>query len=87
LVLHDAGDYEVAEAVLERALTLDEQALGTDHPHVARDANNLAGVLRDLGDGYGARMALEYALSIYRRALGADHPTTRAVAGNLSRLG
>jgi hypothetical protein len=61
--------------------------LGTDHPNVGRDANNLAGVLRDLGDAAGARMALEYALGIYTRALGEEHSTTRAVAANLAAMG
>ena len=49
----------------ERALAIDEAALGRDHPSVARDANNLAGVLKDMGDGFSAREALDWALSIY----------------------
>jgi hypothetical protein len=53
---------------------------------IARDANNLAGVLKDLGDGFSAREALDWSLSIYTKVLGPDHPTTRTVARNRAGL-
>ena len=87
LILHDIGDLEGAHAAFERALAIDEAALGQDHPSVARDANNLAGVLKDMGDGFSAKEALTWALSIYTKALGPDHPTTRTVARNRMALG
>jgi hypothetical protein len=54
---------------------------------VARDANNLAGVLKDMGDGFSAREALNWALSIYTKTLGPEHPTTQTVARNRAGLG
>ena len=42
LSLADAGDYTTAEPLYRRALTIDEQMLGPDHPTVATDLNNLA---------------------------------------------
>jgi hypothetical protein len=53
---------------------------------IARDANNLAGMLKDLGDGFSAREALDWSLSIYTKVLGPDHPTTRTVARNRAGL-
>ena len=80
------GDLDGAHAAFERALAIDEAALGNDHIAVARDANNLAGVLKDMGDGFSAREALDWSLSIYMKALGPDHPTTKSVARNRSLL-
>jgi hypothetical protein len=61
---------------LERAVTIYEQRLGTDHPDTARSRNNLARVLRDQGDLDGARRLHQRALSIREARLGADHPDT-----------
>lgn len=83
LVLHDLGELDDAQALLEQALAMDEAALGDGHPSVARDANNLAGVLRDRGDMLAAAEALRWALGIYQARLGPDHPTTQSVARNL----
>jgi hypothetical protein len=68
-------------------MAIDEATLGSDHPSVGRDANNLAGVLKDMGDGFSAREALDWALSIYQKTLGPDHPTTKSVARNRASLG
>ena len=83
LVLHDLGELDEAQMLLEQALAMDEKALGAEHVNVARDANNLAGVLRDRGDLLGAAEALRWALGIYQARLGPDHPTTQSVARNL----
>jgi tetratricopeptide (TPR) repeat protein len=57
-----------------------------DHPTVARDVNNLAGVLQDLGDLAGARQGFERALAIDEAAYGPDHPHTVTIAKNLRSL-
>ena len=36
------GDYAKAEPLYQRALKIDEKALGPDHPDTATDLNNLA---------------------------------------------
>ena len=68
-------------------MALDEQALGREHVNVARDCNNLGGVLRDMGDRFAAKEALDWALSVYMAQLGPDHPTTKSVKRNRSLLG
>jgi tetratricopeptide (TPR) repeat protein len=82
--LHAVADYATARAAFERALAIDEQAFGPDHPNVARDINNLGWLLRDLGDLATARAAFERALAIDEQAFGPDHPN---VARDINNLG
>ncbi len=48
MVLYDLGDLPAARAAFERALAIDSQAFGPDHPKVASDVNNLGRVLTGL---------------------------------------
>ena len=80
------ADFTTARAAYQRALMIDEKAFGPDHPSVARDVNNLGGVLKDLGDPDGARKALQRALAIFEKVLGADHQHTQTVRSNLAAL-
>jgi hypothetical protein len=52
-----------ARPLAERALAIDEAALGPDHPTVATLLDNLAGILRDLGLTEDARRLQERAHS------------------------
>src|SRR5258705_11468358 len=40
--LFELGNFAEAEGLLRRALEMDEQRFGPDHPNVATDLNNLA---------------------------------------------
>jgi tetratricopeptide (TPR) repeat protein len=73
-----------ARSVLERALSIDEKALGPEHPAVARDVNDLGSVLYDLGDLWEARRCFERALQIDEKVLGPDHIS---VARDFNNLG
>jgi tetratricopeptide (TPR) repeat protein len=86
--LYLRGRTELAEAkvLFERALKIDEEAYGPDHPEVATDVNNLGGVLQDLDDLKGAKEHYERALAIFRKSLGEDHPSTATVRNNLELL-
>jgi hypothetical protein len=53
---------------------INEAAYRSDHPRVATNLHNLAGVLRELGEAATARPLLERALYIDETALGPDHP-------------
>src|SRR6266571_1058621 len=70
------GQFADAMPVLVRALAVDEQLQGPDHPDTARVLNNLGCLLRDQGDLAGARPNLQRALAIYEKLLGPDHPDT-----------
>ena len=84
LYLRGRAEFTSARALHERALRIDEAALGAEHPTVAIRLNNLGGVLQAQGDLAGARALFERALRIDEAGLGAEHPT---VAIRLSSLG
>jgi hypothetical protein len=63
-VLRDLGDPAAARPLAERALAIDEAALGPTHPDFAIRLSNLASVLQDLGDPAAARPLLERARRI-----------------------
>ena len=42
LLYKTQGKYDLAEPMYQRALAIDEKALGKDHPNVANRLNNLA---------------------------------------------
>jgi tetratricopeptide (TPR) repeat protein len=77
------AEYSNARAAYERALKIDEKALGPDHPNVATDVNNLGSVLQALGDFPGAKAACERALKIDEKAFGPDHPDVAIRVNNL----
>ena len=45
---YDRGAYVKAESLLRRALTIEEHALGEDHPELITTIENYAAVLREL---------------------------------------
>ncbi|MCX6679849.1 MAG: FxSxx-COOH system tetratricopeptide repeat protein [Methanothrix sp.] len=72
-----------ARSVLERALAIDEKALGPEHTCVATMANNLGLVLQDQGDLVGAKRCFERALAIDEKALGPEHDSVARDVNNL----
>jgi len=86
-LLRATNRLEEAEPLYRRALAIDEQSYGPNHPAVATVLNNLAELL-------GATNRLEEAEPLYRRALrilvltsvrsGRDSPDLQTVRGNYS---
>jgi tetratricopeptide (TPR) repeat protein len=83
-VLALLGRPDAAYPLTTRALTVDQEAYGLDHPRVGSALVNLGLVLRCLGRSADAYPLLEHALAIYAAAYGPDHPR---VAGALVNLG
>ena len=83
LNLNNIALFHPARGVLQRALEIDEATYGPDHPVVARDVNNLGGVLQDLGNLPGAQACYERALRIDEAAYGPEHPAVASVVNNL----
>ena len=77
---------DAARAHFERALTMREHVLGSDHVRTAISLNHLALLLRDQGDPVAARPLFERALAIRERVLGANHPDTAATTRALAEL-
>jgi tetratricopeptide (TPR) repeat protein len=84
IYLQSQGRYGEALPLLERALRIDEAALGPDHPDVATDLNHVGWALSDLGRSAEALPLQERALRIDGAALGSDHPD---VASDLNNVG
>ena len=78
------GKYAQAEPLYQRALKIDEKALGPDHPSVGRDLNNLAELYRSQGQYSQAEPLYQRALKIDEQALGPDHPYVANDLNNLS---
>ena len=78
--------YAEAQKLSERALAINEKALGPDHPDTASSLNNLGYLLQAQGDLAGTRPHYERALAIREKALGPDHPDTARSLNNLGYL-
>ncbi len=86
MILRAQGEYAAARPLYERALAINEQALGPQHPHVAQSLNNLAGLLHAQGEYAAARPLSERALAINEQALGPQHPDVATGLHNLAWL-
>ena len=84
--MRDRGDLDGAQMYFERALAIDEKALGPDHPNVAITLNNLAGVLLTGGDHESALRTYRKAYDLLKMTLGEVHPYSVEVRSNLNRL-
>jgi tetratricopeptide (TPR) repeat protein len=82
--LYPRAEYAQAKRMFERALAIDEAALGPNHPDVAIEMINLSNVLREQGDLAGAKTLIERALAIDEAALGPNHPDVATDLNNLS---
>ena len=72
---------------MRRALAIDEQSYGPNHPSVGRDLNNLAQLLKATNRLAEAEPFMRRALAILLNSLGPDHPDTKTLRRNLERLG
>ena len=75
-----------AEPLYQRALAIDEKALGSDHPDVATDLNNLAALYQAQGRYAEAAPLHQRALAIWEKALGPEHPNVAQSLENYSAL-
>jgi CHAT domain-containing protein len=86
ILLHDRGDYEKAEPLYQRALSITEKTLGPEHPSVALSLNNLALLYSERGEYSKAEPLYQRALAIREKALGPEHPFFARSLDNLAVL-
>ena len=84
--LYQAGRYQEALPLAQRALEINEKALGPEHPDTAASLNNLAGLYEAMGAYEKALPLYQRALKIREKALGPDHPDTANSLNNLAAL-
>jgi serine/threonine-protein kinase len=75
-----------AKQTYERALAIDRDILGNDHPRVASHLHNLAIVAQNMGDLQRAESLYREAIDSEERAFGDQHPETAAAQGNYALL-
>ena len=83
LYLQTRADYAEAKEFFERAIQINENKFGKDHPEVAINVNNLGNVLRDLGDLTGGQQYFERAPKSDEATFGKDHPNVAIRVNNL----
>jgi hypothetical protein len=74
---------------MRRALQIDEASYGTEHPNVARDLNNLSGLLQATNRMAEAEPMMARAVEIFRafeRATGYQHPHSAGTSANHASL-
>ncbi len=75
-----------AEPLMRRALAIDEQSYGAEHPDVARDLNNLAQLLQATNRLAEAEPLMRRALAIFEQSYGVEHPNVAVNLNNLAQL-
>jgi hypothetical protein len=71
---------------VRRALEIDEASYGLDHPGVATDLNNLAGLLQTTNRLAEAEPLMCRAFVIFLASLGLDHPNSQIVLENYRKM-
>jgi tetratricopeptide (TPR) repeat protein len=83
---HHLAEWTEAEALLRRALAIDEKSFGVYHPEVASALNDLAGLLKDTNRLVEAETLLRLALAIDEKSFGPNHPDVAIPLSNLALL-
>jgi len=78
------GQYADALKFIERALSISESVLGSEHPFVATLLGKLAGYYDEKQDFAKGISLLERSLAISQKALGEDHPQTIDISRTLA---
>jgi tetratricopeptide (TPR) repeat protein len=81
-----AGNYGAAEPLLRKALAVQEEVLGPEHPDTATSMNNLAWLLNAKGEYALAEPLYREALAIREKVEGPEHPDTAMSLNNLADL-
>jgi tetratricopeptide (TPR) repeat protein len=80
------AQYAQAEPLYQRALAINEQQLGPEHPDTARSLNNLAALYYTQGKYEQVEPLYQRALAINEQQLGPEHPDTAGSLNNLAAL-
>jgi len=86
VLLWAKGLYFEAEPLVRRALDLDEDTFGSQHPHVAIRLSSLALMLRYTNRLEEAEQLMRRALATFEASLGPEHPNVAIALNNLSGL-
>lgn len=83
---NNLAEWTRAEPQMRRALAIDEQSYGAEHPEVARALNNLAALLQATNRLAEAESLMRRGLKIEEKSRGVDHPLVAVQLNNLAGL-
>jgi tetratricopeptide (TPR) repeat protein len=86
LLIFTKSQYDPAEPLMRRALEIDEQSFGSNHPKVAIRLNNLATLLMNTNRLQEAEPLMRRALQIDKKSFGSNHPKVAIRLNNLATL-
>ena len=86
VLLTAKAQHRTAEIFMRRALAIDDQSVGTMHPYVARDLNNLAALLMVTNRMAEAEPMMHLAVSIDLQTYGPMHSALGRDFNNLAQL-
>jgi len=86
MLLDVKAQHAEAEPLMRRALAIDEQSYGPEHPEVATDLNNLAQLLHATNRLSEAEPLMRRALQIDEQSYGPRHPYVAVHLNNLAQL-
>jgi len=86
LLLEAKALYSEAEPLYRRALEIDEESYGPQHPRVAIALNNLAQLLQATNRLAEAEPLMRRALEVLMASLGPEHPSTQAAQRHLDEI-
>ena len=81
---YEVGEYTKALPLYEKALKIDQNVLGEEHPDTATSYNNLAGLYESMGEYTKALPLYEKALKTRQNVLGEEHPDTATSYNNIA---
>jgi tetratricopeptide (TPR) repeat protein len=82
--LFDAGKYDEARPLIERALEIRERVLGPNHRDVAAAVHNLGFIHSNKGEYDKAEQLYQRALDIWEKVLGPEHPDVALATNGLA---
>ncbi|CBN75711.1 hypothetical protein Esi_0167_0003 [Ectocarpus siliculosus] len=80
------GKYKEVDSLYVRAAAINEAALGPQHPRVAVDLNNQAGLLYRQGMYNEAEPLFKGSLAVFEKVCGPDHPEVATSLHNWARV-
>ncbi len=84
--LHERGQYTDAERFLQQALTMQEQVLEPQHPHIATTLYDLASLYHAQGKYAQAEPLYLRAIELRKQVLGPNHPSVATSITGLAAL-
>jgi len=80
------GQFTTARIYYEKALTIQQQSLPSNHPNLANLHNNIASVYSDMGEYSKAFASHEKALAIRQQSLPSNHPDLASCYNNIANV-